>query len=207
MRMGLSLLNKVIWFCGVLTLLYFFLWLIMGSELKNIRKELKADNQVNAYAFSWYEGEALSSHIWLSGDGYMKMDYLDREDFSEAAVGLIWNVGDQRVSCTSSNSKDDKLVYNKTRGMAISKIADVVGLSDQERTLHDVFRHYKKLSVEIAKWPSSPNGHKDSDGAGYYENDDIVFQCWKTDMSAPEIPFYGGLEVIDGGFNFYRKPD
>jgi|GEM_PF-3914539 len=209
MRVFVSLLNKAIWLCGIFAISYVALLVMLGKEVKAIHKELQSNDQVKAYFFFWYEGQALSPEIWLTEKRYLKMDYVNIEDFFDTGAVLIRQIDSFSVSCSANIQEDEGSIYKNSNGLAVSDIPAMLQLEGSKISLHEIFKRYDQLKREVSTWPAPPPaGHKDADNpVGYYQNGDRVFQCWKIDNKAPEMPLTGDLQLKHGGHNFYRKPD
>lgn len=197
----------MIWLCGILVLARpVYMWLF-PAEGRAIQDAMEADNNVEAYFYSWYEGQTLNSYIWVE-EGYYKMSYIGIEAFSSPGGVVLWQVGNLRLSCTVVTDDFPVAEYNSTHGISIGYIAKLMGQDPEEYSLHDLFSDYVDIYNRVTLFPEAPAGeiipayHR---SLKFIRSRGDNLYCWKRPAEQPGLPLERGAQMEGNGYYFYRR--
>ena len=201
-----NILNKAIWGCGVLALIYIALFILLPTEVRTIRSALEKDENVNAYFFIWYEGQALSVETWLKNNRYLRFSYMDAEDFSQTTDIVLRDIGDYRVDCSPVGEPSNIAAYSFSGGVPSGLVPKILNENPRDLTLHRVIENYDILFEAASSWPALKSVELSADNEdGVYQYQNTTFQCWKIFEKSPEIPLMEGVSMVDGGHHFFRR--
>ena len=210
MSTALRKLNFLIWVCGALALIYLGLAWILPAEVRAIRKALEKDQNVQAYYFTWYEGQTLSTRIWLRDGGYYELSYIGIEAFSEPGNVLFWQIGDLRVTCSLVTNSFAETAFNSTAGISARDFAVITNSSPDKFSLHDAFLEYNRIYDRAAQFPDAPDdvtATNERSPSGLIQSGDASVYCWKRLVDQPGLPLSAGVRMIDDGYHFYRRAE